>query len=255
MDWVWWFFVLPFGAAAVWAILAPRNQWRSLFSWSVADVHSSEPGGAAYGYRRLIAAIALVIALLAIVLSVVWSSAREPVDPPRANSIEETWGSPRPLLVYRSFQTNRSVDEALVDVPIDSYLPVNDEERAPLYLLELEPFSRLGTTSIPGYIGSKPSETDSTISGADVVVKVQGPLLCVPQRVVAIETPERVQLAVFYGLPTPSDGSAPDNVAACPIGEAVTGAVLIPIALDDPIGERTVENLDGAPLTMLDQAD
>lgn len=249
---IWWFVAVPLGVFAVWALFAPRNQWRSLFSWSVADAHSSEPGGAAFAYRQLIAAVALSIALLTIVISVVSTAAREPIEPPRADDIEQTWGSPEPLLVYRTFQTSRSTDETLVDVPIDSYLPVNDEERAPLYLLDLEPFSRLGTTDIPGYIGSTPSETDSTISRADVVVKVRGPLLCVPRRIVAIETPERVQLAVLYGLPTPSDGSKPDHAGGCLLGEDLTGSVLILISLSDPIGERTVENLDGAPLTMVD---
>ncbi|WP_341952626.1 fumarate hydratase [Salinibacterium sp. TMP30] len=255
MGWVWWLIAVPLGVAAAWAIFAPRNQWRSLFSWSVTDVHSSEPGGAAYAYRRLISAIALGVALLTIVLAMMWSAGREPVELPRTNDIEQTWGTPQPLLVYRSFQTNQSTDDTLVDVPIDSYLPVNDEERAPLYLLNLEPFSRLGTTNIPGYIGSPPNETDSTISGADVVVKVRGPLLCIPRRVVVIETPERVQLAVLYGLPTPSDGSTPDNIVGCPVGDDLTGSVLIPISLSDPIGERTVEALDGAPLTLVDLGD
>lgn len=252
MGWVWWFLAVPLGVVAVWALFAPRNQWRSLFSWSVANAHTSEPGGAAFAYRQLIAAVALSIALLTIVLSVISTAAREPVEPPRANDIEQTWGTPEPLLVYRTFQTSRSTDETFVDVPIESYLPVNDKERAPLYLLELEPFSRLGTTNIPGYIGSTPSETDSIISRADVVVKVRGPLLCIPRRVVAIETPERVQLAVLYGLPIPSDGSQPDNAEGCLLGEDLTGSVLIPITLSDPIGERTVETLDGAPLTMVD---
>ncbi|WP_010206003.1 hypothetical protein [Salinibacterium sp. PAMC 21357] len=247
----WWFLAVPLGIAAVWAILAPRNQWRSLFSSSVANAHSSEPGGAAFAYRQVIAAIALGGALLMIVLTMVWGAAREPVAPPETSGIEQTWGAPQPLLVYRTFQLSTAGDATLVNVPIDSYLPVNDEERAPLYLLDLEPFSRLGTTNIPGYIGSQPSETDSTISRADVVVKVRGPLLCVPRRVVAIETPERVQIAVLYGLPTPSDGSVPDNIAGCPLDEDLTASVLIPINLSDPIGKRTVETLDGAPLMMV----
>ncbi|MGV8852294.1 MAG: fumarate hydratase [Rhodoglobus sp.] len=251
MGSIWWFLAVPLGIAAVWAILAPRNQWRSLFSWSVSNAHSSEPGGAAFAYRQFIAAIALGIALLMIVFTLVWTAAREPVEPMQASGVEQTWGAPQPLLVYRTFQLNRDPDATLVNVPIDSYLPVNDEERAPLYLLDLEPFSRLGTTNIPGYIGSQPSETDSTISRADVVVKVRGPLLCIPRRVVAIETPERVQLAVLYGLPNPSDDSVPDHIAGCRLGQDLTGSVLIPINLSDPIGERTVETLDGAPLAMV----
>ncbi|TQO19261.1 hypothetical protein FB472_0801 [Rhodoglobus vestalii] len=250
MAWVWWFIAVPLGVAAVWAVFAPRNQWRSLFSWSVADVHTSEPGGAAYAYRRLIAAIALGLALLMIVIAVVWSSTRDPVEPPRANHVEQTWGTPEPLLMHRTFQPALAPTDTLVDVPIDSYLPVNDDGGAPLYLLDLEPFSRLGTTNIPGYIGSIPSETDAIISRADVIVKVRGPLLCVPRTVVAIETPERVHLAVLYGLPNPADGSTPNNAEACPLGEDLTGSVLIPITLTDPIGERIVEALDGAPLTM-----
>ncbi|QYH36823.1 fumarate hydratase [Salinibacterium sp. M195] len=251
MGSIWWFVAVPLGVAALWAIFAPRNQWRSLFSWSVSNAHNSEPGGAAYAYRQIIAAVALSIALLAVVLTMVWTSAREPVEAPVANSVEQIWGSPQPLLVYRSFQPAGAADANLVDVPIEGYLPVNDDERAPLYLLDLEPFSRLGTTNIPGYIGSAPAETDSTITRADVVVKVRGPLLCIPRRVVAVETPERVQLSVLYGMPTPSDGSAPDNVVGCPVGEDLTASVLIPIRLNDPIGERTVETLDGAPLTLV----
>lgn len=252
MGWVWWLISVPLAVAALWTIFAPRNQWRSLFSWSVANAHNSEPGGAAFAYRQLIAAIALGVALLVGALAFAWSAAQDPVQPQPINEIEQVWGSPEPLFVYRSFQATHSVDKTLVDVPIDSYLPVNDEERAPLYLLDLEPFSRLGTTNIPGYIGSAPGDSDSTIGRADVVVKVRGPLLCIPRRVVTVETPERVQLAVLYGLPTPGDKSKPDNVKGCPLGEDVTGAVLIPISLDDPIGKRTVESLDGAPLTLVD---
>ncbi|MEV8254706.1 fumarate hydratase [Rhodoglobus sp. NPDC076762] len=250
MGWVWWLLAVPLGVAVVWAIFAPRNQWRSLFSWSVANAHSSEPGGAAYAYRQIIAAVALGLALLMVAFAFISQASRTPQALPEASSIESTWGSPLPLLVYRTFQTATAPDPTLVEVPIDSYLPVNDEERAPLYLLDLEPFSRLGTTNIPGYIGTEPEETDSTISRADVVIHVRGPLLCVPRRVVAIETPERVQLSVQYGLPTPSDGSVPDNVAACPLDEDLTGSVLIPVRLHDRIGERSVEALDGTPLAM-----
>lgn len=255
MGWVWWFLAVPLGIVAVWAIFAPRNLWRSLFSWSVSNIHVSEPGGAAYAYRQLIAGVALVAALLAIALAAYWADAQEPLAAPQGSPVEQLWGSPEPLLVYRSFQPSRSGDATLVEVPIDSYLSVNDDERAPLYMLELEPFSRLGTTSIPGYIGSTPGDDDSTLSRADVVVKVRGPLLCIPRRVVAIETPELVQLAVLYGLPNPDDDSTPDNKKACPLGEDLTGSVLIPIPLDDPIGERTVETLDGTPLVMVDGGD
>ena len=250
MAWVWWFLAVPLGVAAVWAILAPKSQWRSLFSWSVANAHSSEPGGAAYAYRQIIAAAALGLSLVMVLFAVIATAAREPHDPPHLSDTESMWGSPSPLLVYRAFQTSTAVDETLIDVPIESYLPVNDDERAPLYLLDLEQFSRLGTTSIPGYIGSAPTETDSTISRADVVLHVRGPLLCVPRRVVAIETPDLVQLSVQYGLPNPSDGSTPDNVAGCPVGQDLTAAVLIPVPLNDPIGERSVESLDGTPLAM-----
>ncbi|MGV8877130.1 MAG: fumarate hydratase [Rhodoglobus sp.] len=251
MGWVWWFLAVPLGVAAVWAIVAPRNQWRGLFSWSVANPHASEPGGSAYTHRQLIVAIALVAALLAIVLSLVAAAGRTPTPPPRTSGIEQMWGTPQPLLVYRTFVTNFTADPTLVNVPIHSYLPVNDEQRAPLYLLDLTPFSRLGSTNIPGYIGTTPSETDSTLGRADVIVNTRGPLMCVPRRVVAVETPERVQLAVLYGLPVPDDGSVPDNAQGCPLGEDIVASVLIPVALNDPIGERTVETLDGAPLTLV----
>ncbi|QAV71324.1 fumarate hydratase [Salinibacterium sp. UTAS2018] len=252
MGWVWWFIAVPLGVAALWAIFAPRNQWRSLFSWSVANAHTAEPGGAAYASRQILAALALGSALTMIVIAMVATMVNEPQESSSPSDIQNMWGSPAPLLVYRTFQTAKSVDDSLVDVPIESYLSVNDDEYPPLYLLELEPFSRLGTTGIPGYIGSEPAETDSTITRADVVIHVRGPLLCIPRRVVAVETPDVVQLAVQYGLPTPSDGSKPDNVEACPVGEDLSGSVLIPVRLKDPIGERSVQSLDGTPLAMAD---
>ncbi|MBH0054677.1 fumarate hydratase [Salinibacterium sp. SWN139] len=251
MGSVWWFLAVPLGVAAVWAILAPRNQWRSLFSWSVANAHSSEPGGAAYASRQLIAGIALGLALLIVVFAVIATTSRTPQEAAHVSVLEQTWGSPAPLFVYRTFQPAKSPDSTLVEVPIENYLPVNDDEAAPLYLLDLEPFSRLGTTNIPGYIGSEPDDTDSTIGRADVLIHVRGPLLCVPRRVVVVEGPESVQIAVQYGLPTPSDGSKPDNAEACPLGEDLTGSVLIPITLKDVIGERSVESLDGTPLTLV----
>jgi len=255
VGWIWWFLAVPLGAIAAWAILAPRSQWNALFSWSVSNRHSSEPGGAAYAYRQVIAAIALGLVALTAALAALSSVASEPQEPAAASDIELTWGSPQPLLVYRAFRPSTTGDDLLVDVPISSYLPVNDDERAPLYLLDLEPFSRLGTTNIPGYLGSNPGENDSPIGRADVVVHVRGPLLCVPRRVVAIESPELVQLAVLYGLPATSDGSQPDNVAGCPLGEDLTGSVLIPITLDDPIGTRAVESLDGTRLKLVETAD
>ncbi|MBH0131199.1 fumarate hydratase [Salinibacterium sp. NK8237] len=252
MGSVWWFLAIPLGVAAVWAILAPRNQWRSLFSWSVANAHSSEPGGAAYAYRQIIAGIALGLSLLMVVLAMAATASRAPQEASRIPDIELMWGSPAPLLAYRAFKPAAAPDSDLVDVPIESYLPVNDNAAAPLYLLDLERFSRLGTTNIPGYIGSEPDDTDSTIGRADVLLHVRGPLLCIPRRVVVVEDAQSVQIAVQYGLPTSSDPSKSDNEEACLIGEDLTASVLIPVTLNDVIGERSVEGLDGTPLTLLD---
>ncbi len=132
---------MPLGVVALWAIFAPRNQWRSLFAWSVSNAHNAEPGGAAFALRQIIAAVAVALALLAVVLTMGNSAAREPVDAPRANEIEETWGTPEPLLVYRSFQTSATPDPTLVDVALVRFLPVNNGPSASMICPPSNPFS------------------------------------------------------------------------------------------------------------------
>lgn len=215
-------------------------------SWSAADPYRSEPGGAAYGVRRLISG-AGVMALLGIVaITSISAVASQPDPPPTPSVVEQLWGAPEPRLVNRIVSTSGAAPAGLVEVPVLGYEDVEDD--LPAYYARLKEFLYLGTEDIPGYIGILPDIGNGAFDFADLVINVRGPVLCVPRSVVMIETEETVQIAVYYGRPDPADGSVPDNVVECPTASGVTGSVLIPLALASELGDRTVESLDGTPI-------
>jgi hypothetical protein len=62
-----WGLVLFFGIAAIaavlalWAVVAPRSQWRAMQSWAFRNPEANEPSDAAYALTRLGGVVVLVL--------------------------------------------------------------------------------------------------------------------------------------------------------------------------------------------------
>jgi hypothetical protein len=245
------------GVVFLWGVLSPRSQWRALSGWSVSDPHVNEPGGAAYFVRRLLSGVGL-LGLAGVMLLTSTSLIGPLRTAPPADEVELMWGAPAPHYVERVFQTYSEPVAGLAPMPLLAYQGFEEDIDKPDYFLRLDRFSLLGEEDIPGYIGVPPDEGFSAIGFADLVVQARGPLLCIPREALVIETEESVTIAVYYGLPNPpptidEDGievaaPQPDHVAGCPVDDAVTASVLIPVNLSAPLGERTVLTLDGEEL-------
>ncbi len=215
-------------------------------SWSASDPYRSEPGGAAYGIRRLISGAGLLALLGIASVASISAVAGQPGPQPRPSTVEQLWGKPDPRLVNRIVSTAGTVPEGLIEVEVLAYENVEDD--LPDYYARLKEFRYLGADGIPGYIGRPPGFGDGAFDFADIVINVRGPVLCVPRSLVMVETYQAIQIAVYYGRPDPADGSTPDNTTECSTDSSVTGSVLIPLSLANPVGDRTVEQLDGTPI-------
>ena len=250
------------GMVFLWGVLAPRSQWRALSSWSVSDANKHEPGGAAYGVRRLLSGIGALGIAGVMVASTLSAITFPPAAAPPRGDIEIMWGSPEPQFVQRVVRTIPEPPPGLVEAPILSYQDYLEADKSPEYFLRLDTYSFLGETQMPGLIGNEPDVGFAAIGFADLVVHVRGPLLCIPREALVVETETTVQIAIYFGLPDPkpvampeADGDeivpevvAPDNVTACAIDASVTGSILIPIDLAAEVGDREVIGIDGRPL-------
>jgi hypothetical protein len=248
VSWVFGVVAVTLGIFLLWGLLAPRSQWRVLSSWSVADPHRDEPGGAAYGMRRLFSGLGVLG--LGVVVFVASTSYFESLPGPPAppTQLEAMWGSPTPRIVDRIFTPVGAGPTDLVEMPVLGYQEFDEEAGPPTYVGGLQPFTLLGVLDPPGYIGTIPAVGFAAIDSADLLVHVRGPLLCLPRAAVVTESETTVQIAIYYGLPDPADGSVPDNAAGCGTDDPVTSSVLIPIRLGSPLGDREVQSLDGAPI-------
>ena len=250
MGWVLGILAATLGVVFLWGAIAPRSQWRALSAWSVSDEHAQEPGGAAYGWRRLLSALgALGIATVVVVASTAaFTPPASTVKPPTL--AEEMWGSPAPSVVDRIITPIGETPAGLLQMPIIDYQSFDDEDGLPDYLDGLNTFAYLGKLDFPGYIGTIPEVGFSALDNADLVVHVSGALLCVPRQVAVIESDVDVKIGVYYGVPDPAaDTPAPDNTVACATDGAVTSSVLIPVDLQSPLGDRILINPDGTPIT------
>lgn len=246
MSWVFGALAITLGLILLWGVVSPRSQWRATMSWSASDPYRSEPGGAAYGVRRLISGLGVLV-LLGIGAVTSFSAVANQPSPSAAPSVvEQLWGAPEPRLINRMVTPSGAAPAGLVEVPVLAYEDVGDD--LPDYYARLKEFLYLGADDIPGYVGRLPDVGNGAFDFADLVINVRGPVLCIPRSVVMLETADTVQVAVYYGLPDPADGSVPDNVVGCPTESGVTGSVLIPLALAAELGDRTVESLDGTPI-------
>lgn len=252
MTWVFGLIAVSLGGYFLWGLVAPRSQWRVLSAWSVSNPHAHEPGGASYGWRRLLSGVGVLgLGAVAVLSSAPDLVAALPKETRPISAVQVMWGAPDPQIVDRSIYGSATVPTGLVDVPIDGYQDLDELDDLPPYLLTLRTFRMLGDETPPGYIGLTPAEGFSGIGPADLVVHVLGSVLCIPREAVVIETDTTVQIAIYYGLPDPkpaadgTEAAAPDHVAGCPADDSVTGSVLMPITLTAELGDRTVETLEG----------
>ena len=248
MTWVFGVIAVSLGVYFLWGLLAPRSQWHVLSAWSVSNPHAHEPGGASYGWRRLLSGVGVLgLGAVAVLSSAPDLVAALPQETRPVSAVQVMWGAPDPQIVNRSVSGSATVPTGLVEVRIDGYQDLDELDELPPYLLGLRTFRMLGDESPRGYIGVTPADGFSGIGPADLVVHVRGSVLCIPRDAVVIETDTTVQIAIYYGLPDPAqaDAPAPDHVAGCPANDPVSSSVLIPITLTSELGDRTVETLEG----------
>ncbi|MBU1589413.1 MAG: fumarate hydratase [Actinobacteria bacterium] len=263
MTWVLGVIAASLGIFFLWGLTAPRSQWRVISAWSVSNAYANEPGGASYGWRRLVSGVGVLgIGLVAVLGAAPGLLAALPQEQRTIPPIEKMWGAPDPQMVDRSIGGSTTVPEGLVEVPVLGYQNLDELDELPSYILDLTPFTLLGDASPRGYIGSAPAEGFSGVGPADLIVNVRGSVLCIPREAVVIETDTAVQIAIYYGLPDPKLGDdptvvppEPDHVAGCPLDDAVAGSVLIPITLKNYLGDRTVETLDGTKIRKVELAE
>lgn len=246
MGWVFGALAATLGLIFFWGVFAPRSQWRALAAWSVSDEHAQEPGGAAYGWRRLLSAAGLVGIAAVFVVSATAAMGTPQRSVPDPTRVDLMWGSPNPSLVDRILSPLPAAPGGLVEMPILAYQAY--DERVPSYLFGLRTFAYLGAIDFPGYLGTVPDVGVSSLDSTDLVVYVRGPVLCVPRAIVIVESEEDVRVAVYYGVLDPREGPAPDQVAACPLDATLSSSVLIPIDLQTPLGDRVLITLDGTEI-------
>lgn len=243
MSWVFGALAVTLGFVLLWGVVAPRSQWHALAAWSVADHHRNEPGGAAYGMRRLMSGLGALGLLAVVGLTSAAAFADQPSDPPPPSLVSQLWGRPDPDVVNRMVVGLAVPPAGLVEVPVLAYEDVSDD--LPEYYDRLDYFTLLGKDDPPGYVGKLPDVGNGALDFADLIVQVRGPLLCIPRAVVVIETVDTIQVGVYYGAPDAPDGTPVDHAIACPLDSHVTGSVLIPLELLDAVGDRTVVTLTG----------
>lgn len=247
MAWIFGTIAATLGLLFLWGLCAPRSQWLTLTAWSVSDPHAHEPGAAGFGMRRLASAVGLIgLAAVGFVAAASFVD-RLPHPPVPPTPVHAMWGAPDPQVVDRVVRGISSPPAGLVAVPVLDYQAI-PPTGAPSYLTRLNKYKLLGSNSIPGLIGAQPDGESSAFATAELIVHVRGPLLCIPRAAVVVETDATVKIGLYYGLPDSADGSAVDNTKGCPTDSTVTASLLIPIDLASPIGDRTVETLDGTEI-------
>lgn len=234
-------------ALFVWALIAPRLLWRTVIGWSYRDAYSDEPSAVVFGLYRL----AAVIGIVALVATGIVVNQSRPegaaAQAPPHSAVEKMWAVPAPVVLNRVATALHDAPTGLVDQPILAYQPVDGMRRQPSYLFSLKHFQQDAAVDANGLIGVTPSPGLVALDSADLVVQVKGDHRCFAQQVVVRERDDTIEVGVFYGQPNPFDGSKLTHVRDCelePNGSAAV-SVLIPLALSDAVGTRSVVRLDG----------
>jgi len=241
------------GLVFLWGVVSPRSEWYSLVGWTRSDPRATEPGSAAYAAGRFVSLIGL-LALLTIAINSAVGDIKfdQQVVVRPTTATERVWGAPRSYVVDRVFMPLSAIPEGLVEQSITGYQLVNGPEQSPEYLFEAGKIRQAGLAAQPGFLGVPPLAGAVALDTADLVVHVRGDDRCIPQKVVVVLVEGAVQIGVFFGQPSPADGSNAD-VSNCDPGPPIarTKGYLIPVDLAAPLGERVVQSLDGTPLNLV----
>jgi hypothetical protein len=208
----------------LWTAIAPRHQWRVLMAWRYRDPAANEPSEASYGARRVTAAI-LVIGLAVSM----WSL----VDIANESGAQPSVDTSATVDVARLFQT-----DTVRLVPIVQTATPTDTGRVPIYRYrELETPGQW-----PPYVRNGPALP----AGTRLVLAVE--VIYTPVTVVVLQQPDRVELSLHGSCASTVAQSFCDTGQA-PLPPARMGLLLVPIALDAPLGQRgVVDQLTGKAL-------
>ncbi|WP_165063906.1 hypothetical protein [Marisediminicola senii] len=238
----------------VWGLISPRTQWMVLVGWTRSDFRASEPGRAVYNASRFVSLVG-VLTILAMVLA--WAVGGLTFGGPQSSRppsvAERVWGEPRAYVVDRVFSAVGEPPAGLVDQRVSGYQFVQADLRSPAYLWETGAIRAAGQAAQPGFIGVQPIPESVALDTADIVVHVRADERCIPQQVMLRGVEGAVQVGVFFGQPIPADGiptDASDDCAQEP-EESAARAYLIPIDLTEPLGDRSVQTLDGTPVALV----
>lgn len=248
--------LVSLGVIFLWALLAPRNQWRVLVSWSHSDPRRTEPSGSAYLLYRLAALLGIAAMIVSGLLAVRSYDENRPQPPAPLTQIERMWGTPAPLVVNRVIRSVSKVPAGLVDQPVLGYQEVSGRTRQPSYLFSLETFSSPLATEQNGYLGTEPGPGLVALDTAQLVVRVAGDPACFPHAVRVVEGSSSVRIGVYYGRPNPPHGSTVEDLSDCNTkASGMNVPVLLPIQLSDILGGREVLTLRGDPIRLVEPID
>ncbi|MCU1415587.1 MAG: hypothetical protein JWN80_2927 [Microbacteriaceae bacterium] len=228
----------------VWGVVAPRGQWRALAGWTRRDPYASEPGPVSVAVHRLVAILATVGLVLAGGILWVQYEKTLPKPPKPISAIEQMWGAPDPVVLNRVVNGSTEQPTNLVVQPLLRYQALDGFRRSPAYLFDLKSWALTTPQLDGGIVGSAPSPGLSALDSASIVVQVHGDSECVPRAVYVLEGSTAISIAVYYGRPGAATSTATDCRPVPPASSALS--VLVPIYLADPVGKRTVKNLDGS---------
>lgn len=241
--------LVSLGTVFLWGFLAPRSLWRALSSWSYGDPHLNEPTGIGYALYRVIAVIGITSMVVSGVLVYRVQLEAQSVPPVPATKAELLWGSPEPVVINRVVTPLRAAPTGLVDQPILGYHGMNGTTRQPAYLFYLDYFDLPEAIPANGFIGSDPTVGLVALDTAELVVRVAGDPQCFPHAVVVNESNSSVRVGVFYGRAMPDSKKPPPNIMTCNVlASGLNVSTIIPISLVEPLGDRSVRNLDGSPI-------
>ncbi len=241
--------LVSLGIVLLWGFLAPRSMWRAFSSWSYRDPHLNEPTGIGYGLYRVVSVIGIVTMVVSGVLVSKVQEGSQPPPPKPATTAELLWGSPEPVVVNRVIVPVNTAPAGLVNQPILGFQDMTGKTRQPSYLFSLAHFDIPEAIPANGYIGGKPNVGLVALDTAELVVRVSGDPQCFPHAAIVMQTDEAVAIAIYYGRAVPDSTHPPLNLSDCTVmAGGLNVSTLIPISLVEPLGDRTVQALDGSPI-------
>jgi hypothetical protein len=194
--------------------------------------------------HRLVAILATVGLVLAGGVLWVQYTKSLPKPPAPISAVQQMWGAPDPIVLNRVLEGSTDQPSGLVQQPLLRYQELNGALRSPAYLFDLKAWKLTAPQRDGGIVGTVPSPGLSALDSASIVVQVRGDLDCIPRGLYVLEQTTTITIAVYYGRPGASSSTVTDCRPVPPADSSLS--VLLPIDLRDPVGKRTVQNLDGS---------